>query len=641
MYKGEEKVKLMRLQILRCEFDNLRMKEGELIEEYYNRVILLLNQLRLNGEVIDDSRVVEKVLRSLTRKFEYVIVAIEESKDVSQLSLETLLSTLQSHEFRMQQFEASTSEQAFQSQVSNQGNVHDQNKDPHPDRSKNRDRNPIQCYYCKKFGHMARVCRKKQADERRGSNLMHRENKEENDTMFMMFNNQENPTNEVWYIDSGCSNHMTGNKDVFSQLDVLIQKEVRFGDNKSLKVYGIGTVVVKGNGWEKQIPDVYFVPGLKYNLISVGQLINKDYTLVFSHGICEIKDKNGKVLGKIRITQNKMFPLRFQDKVSFSFKTTSSPETLLWHNRVDKQSSFQINTIRSDRGGEYNSLEFQEYLKKNDMHHQLTVRYTPQQNRVVEGKNRTMMEMARSMMKSKNLGDEFWGEATVCACYLMNMSSTKSLSDKTPEEAWSGYKPNIKNLRTFWCVAYSHIPEQRRAKLDNKTQRAIFVGYSDQSKAYKLYDPETQEIIISRDVVFNEDKAWYNSAGTQEISNSPVEISKGKEIIDDNIQENKATPISRVKWVYKTKLNKDGEVDRYKARLVVKGYKQKYEVDYTEVFAPVIRLETIRVVLALAAQHGWEVHQMDVKSAFLNGDLSEVVFIKQPDGYKKPGEEQK
>ena len=96
-----------------------------------------------------------------------------------------------------------------------------------------------------------------------------------------------------------------------------------------------------------------------------------------------------------------------------------------------------------------------------------------------------------------------------------------------------------------------------------------------------------------------------------------------------------------VKWVYKTKLEDNGEVDKYKARLVAKGYKQEFGVDYKEVFAPVARLDTIRLVIALAAQHSWPVFQLDVKSAFLHGDLQEHVFIDQPPGYIKLGSEHK
>ena len=96
-----------------------------------------------------------------------------------------------------------------------------------------------------------------------------------------------------------------------------------------------------------------------------------------------------------------------------------------------------------------------------------------------------------------------------------------------------------------------------------------------------------------------------------------------------------------VKWVYKTKLKENGEVDKYKARLVAKGYKQEFGVDYKEVFAPVARHDTIKLVIALAAQNSWPIFQLDVKSAFLHGDLMELVFIDQPPGYIKSGNEHK
>jgi hypothetical protein len=96
-----------------------------------------------------------------------------------------------------------------------------------------------------------------------------------------------------------------------------------------------------------------------------------------------------------------------------------------------------------------------------------------------------------------------------------------------------------------------------------------------------------------------------------------------------------------VKWVYKTKLNEKGEIDKFKARLVVKGYKQEHGVDYQEVFAPVARQDTIRLVVSLAAQNSWPIFQLDVKSAFLNGELLEQVYIEQPPGYVVKGSEHK
>nr|GEX83056.1 retrovirus-related Pol polyprotein from transposon TNT 1-94 [Tanacetum cinerariifolium] len=96
-----------------------------------------------------------------------------------------------------------------------------------------------------------------------------------------------------------------------------------------------------------------------------------------------------------------------------------------------------------------------------------------------------------------------------------------------------------------------------------------------------------------------------------------------------------------VKWVYKAKKNAKGEVEKYKARLMEKGYKQKHGIDYEEVFAPVARLETIRMIIAIAAQHKWKIHQMDVKSAFLNKLLEEEVYVEQPEGYVAKGQEGK
>jgi len=96
-----------------------------------------------------------------------------------------------------------------------------------------------------------------------------------------------------------------------------------------------------------------------------------------------------------------------------------------------------------------------------------------------------------------------------------------------------------------------------------------------------------------------------------------------------------------VKWVYQAKKNAKGEIERYKARLVTKGYSQKAGIDYDEVFAPVAHLETIRLIVSLAAQQKWKIHHMDVKSTFLNGVIEEEAYIEQPLGYKVKGQEDK
>ena len=271
--------------------------------------------------------------------------------------------------------------------------------------------------------------------------------------------------------------------------------------------------------------------------------------------------------------------------------------------------------------------------------------------------------------------------------------------------------------------------------------KCILIGYDKNSKSYKLYNPLTKKVIVSRDVEFDESDYWRwsneerkvqglffeddkeeedapqeqaghqtppqspgsptqaSTPSTSESSSSnsnsggaaqrmrsldeiydatspidtpfdyslfclmaecdPVTFEEAKEenkwskAMDEEISSIKKNdtweltslpkghkPIG-VKWVYKTKTNQKGKVEKYKARLVAKGYKQRHGIDYDEVFAPVARVDTIRLLTALAAQNQWKIYQMDVKSAFLNGYLEEEVYIEQPEGYVQAGQEDK
>ena len=95
------------------------------------------------------------------------------------------------------------------------------------------------------------------------------------------------------------------------------------------------------------------------------------------------------------------------------------------------------------------------------------------------------------------------------------------------------------------------------------------------------------------------------------------------------------------KWIFKRKFNPDGSIEKYKARLVAKGFTQKQNIDYFDTFAPVTRISSIRVLIALASIHKLFIHQMDVKTAFLNGDLEEEIYMEQPEGCVVSGQENK
>ena len=396
---------------------------------------------------------------------------------------------------------------------------------------------------------------------------------------------------------------------------------------------------------------------------------------------------------------------------------------------VEKQSGCVIKKLRTDNGGEFCSNDFDAFCEEFGIYKQLTAPYTPEQNDVAERKNRTVVEMARSMLKAKNLPNQFWAEVVATPIYLRNISPTKAVQNQTPYEAWYGVKPSVSHLKVFGCISYALI-KYFRHKLEKKSEKCVFVGYSLKSKAYRLYNPISGKIVISREALFNETTSWSwrsdiegqlvplsedsevpgssegvvgtqpnspptsptlssTSATSSSLSSSsssssetpPKKFRSLKEIYETcdftlsvsdpiwysdavknqmwqsamteeikSIEKNNTWQLVDLpqeknaiglKWVFRTKYHADGSVQKHKARLVAKGYAQEHGVDYDETFSPVAHFEIVRTFLALAAQLGWSVFQFDVKSAFLNGELKEEVFIEQPEGFVVFGQENK
>ncbi len=176
---------------------------------------------------------------------------------------------------------------------------------------------------------------------------------------------------------------------------------------------------------------------------------------------------------------------------------------------VENQTGMKIKTLRSDKGGEFVSKKFDDFLHECGIERQTSAPYTPQQNRVAERANRTIMECARSMIRAQGLDLEFWAEAVNTAIYIKNRCPTKALDSKTPQEAWTGTKPDVFHLRVFGCKTFAHIPDEKRSKLESKSIPCVFLGYCEGTKAYCLMCLQTKRIIKSRDVVFLE--------GTEEV----------------------------------------------------------------------------------------------------------------------------
>ena len=183
-----------------------------------------------------------------------------------------------------------------------------------------------------------------------------------------------------------------------------------------------------------------------------------------------------------------------------------------WKALVEKSSGRHIKTLRSDNGGEYTSSEFNSFLIKEGIKHELTIPHTPQQNGVAERQNRTLIEGVRTMLADSKLPHRFWAEALSTIVYLRNRSPTKALEGVTPYEAWNGSKPDVRSLRIFGCSAYAHVPKSERRKLDSKTRKCVLLGYGTEQKGCHLYDPRRMKVIHNRDVVFDET----SSPGIQE-----------------------------------------------------------------------------------------------------------------------------
>jgi hypothetical protein len=169
---------------------------------------------------------------------------------------------------------------------------------------------------------------------------------------------------------------------------------------------------------------------------------------------------------------------------------------------VENQSHQKLSCLRTDRGGEYLSNEFMAYCKLHGIMRQLTTARTPQQNGIVERKNCHLLETMRSLLFGAKLPTYLWEEAARTANYISNRVPTRALYRITPHQRYTKQKPDISHLRLFGSASYLHI--QTRSKIEPRSKPMVLVGYDETSKAYRCFDPTRKKIVISKDVLFNE-----------------------------------------------------------------------------------------------------------------------------------------
>ncbi|KAK1601336.1 hypothetical protein QYE76_007898, partial [Lolium multiflorum] len=397
-----------------------------------------------------------------------------------------------------------------------------------------------------------------------------------------------------------------------------------------------------------------------------------------------------------------------------------------FQSEVENQRNKKIKFLRSDRGGEYLSYEFGMHLKKCGILSQLTPPGTPQRNGVSERRNRTLLDMVRSMMSLTDLPLSFWSYALETAAFTLNRAPSKSV-ETTPYELWFNKKPKLSFLKVWGCEAY--VKKLQPDKLEPKAEKCVFIGYPKETIGYTFYHRSEGKIFVAKNGTFLEKEFL-----TKEVTGRKVELDEIEEsllvdqssavpenvpvpptptteeandndhetsnetateprrstrdratpdwydpclnvMIVDNNDEDPATyeeammspdsnkwqeamksemgsmydnkvwtlvdlPDSRKavenKWIFKRKTDADGNITVYKARLVAKGFRQIQGVDYDETFSPVAKLKSVRILLAIAAFFDYEIWQMDVKTAFLNGDIEEELYMVQPKGFVDP-----
>nr|GFA67109.1 putative integrase [Tanacetum cinerariifolium] len=312
--------------------------------------------------------------------------------------------------------------------------------------------------------------------------------------------------------------------------------------------------------------------------------------------------------------------------------------------------------IRTDNGTKFKNQVLKEYFNTVGISHQMSSVQTPQQNGVVERRNRTLVEAARTMLIFSRASLFLWAEAIATACFTQNRSIIHRRVNKTPYELINGRKPDISFLHVFGALCYPKNDCEDIGKLGAKGDIGFFIGYFADSCAYRVYNRQTKKIMETMNVLFDElsamafdqrsSKPELNSMTSGHISSgldltyapSTITTQQPSEVpAPDNI-----SPLT-LKWLFKNKHDEEQTVIKNKSCLVVRGYRQEDGIDFEESFAPVARMEAIRIFLAYAAHKSFTMFQMDqaprawydelskflLQNHFFKGTINPTLFIRR------------
>ncbi|GJV25413.1 retrovirus-related pol polyprotein from transposon TNT 1-94 [Tanacetum coccineum] len=482
-------------------------------------------------------------------------------------------------------------------------------------------------------------------------------------------------------------------------------RTVKFRNDQIAPILGYGDLV-KGTITIKR---VYYVQGLNHNLLSVGQFCNPDLEVAFQKSTCYVRDLKGNDL-LIGSHGTNIYSITLQDTstpnpICLMAKVTSS-QAWLWHRRLShlnfdsinllskndivigltklkfikdhlcsscelgkaKRKSFHTKStpsskrrlqllhmdlcgpmrVESINGKKYVLVIFDDYSRYTWTHFLRSKDETPEVliNFLRLVQRGLHAEAARTMLSAAKVPLFFWAEAIATACFTQNCSLVIPRHKKTPYHIINGRKPSVKFFHIFGSLCYIVRDGENLDKMKEEGDTCIFVGYSTQSRAYRVYKKRTRVIVETIHVNFDELPLMVSDHGIETVTTSN-ELDLLFSLMFDELLNGTTPVVSKSSAVHtadaldkcqqknttqsttttKNKRDEENTVIRDKARLVAKGYGQQEGIDFEEPFAPIAQLEVVRLFVAYAAYKSFPVYQMDVKTAFVNGPLKEEVYV--------------
>ena len=386
---GADRVKEVSVQKLLKEFKNIEFKEGESVEDFGRRITNLTANLKSLGETIDDSRVVKKFLRVAPPRLNQIVVAIEMLCDVKTMTVEDLVGRLRvaedrcadkveeitnkagrlllaeedwlekhKHRFQNNQKEGGSSGGSQgKGKPSNRSDAGASGKTGGVKlTSEGTPRRKGRCRNCGIYGHWQEDCKrpkKQKKEQKREEANMAVGGADHNAALLLAVASDVTETpvevvhlsedkvvlvqcpDGVWVLDTGASNHMTGSRAVLTHLNEGVKGTVRFGDGSSVEIHGVGSMVIEGRQQEhKVLTDIYYIPKLKSNIVSLGQLEEKGFEVSLKNGRCNVFDQGGNnLLISAPRTANRLYTYKFSIGSPVCLLSKLDDDAWKWHAR--------------------------------------------------------------------------------------------------------------------------------------------------------------------------------------------------------------------------------------------------------------------------------------------------------------------